>query len=162
MCGGYLYWRATAKKILRAGYYWPTLFSDVFAKVRSCVECQKFAGKQKLLPLPLIPILVGVPFQQLGLDFIDEIHPPSSGQHRWILTATKYFTKWIEAVPTRNDTDTVIIKFLLENIMPRFGCPQKLVTDNAMAFKSAKMYNFCQQYGIELTHSTPYTLKVMG
>ena len=40
--------------------------------------------------------------------------------------------------------------------MSRFGCPQKLVTDNAMAFKSAKMYNLCQQYGIELTHSTPY------
>ena len=45
---------------------------------------------------------------------------------------------------------------MLENIMSRFGCPQKLVTDNAMAFKSAKMYKFFQQYGIELTHSTPY------
>ena len=37
VCGGHLYWRATAKKILRAGYYWQTIFSDVFTKVKSCV-----------------------------------------------------------------------------------------------------------------------------
>jgi hypothetical protein len=66
---------------------------------------------------------VETPFQQRGLDFIGEIHPPSSGQHRWILTARNYFTKWIEAIPTRNATDTVIIEFLLENILSRFGCP---------------------------------------
>lgn len=28
-CGGHLYWKSTVDKILRAGYYWPTLFSDV-------------------------------------------------------------------------------------------------------------------------------------
>eukprot|EP00253_Pinus_taeda_P010005 PITA_10005 len=37
----------------------------------------------------------------MGLDFIGEIHPSSSGQHKWILTATDYFTKWIEAIPCR-------------------------------------------------------------
>ena len=26
VCGGHKYWNATAFKILRAGYYWPTLF----------------------------------------------------------------------------------------------------------------------------------------
>jgi hypothetical protein len=34
-------------------------------------------------------------FLAVGLDFIGEIHPASSGQHMWILTATDYFTKWI-------------------------------------------------------------------
>ena len=52
VCGGHKYWKATAFKILRAGYYWPTLFSDVYHQVRSCVECQKFAGKHKLQSLP--------------------------------------------------------------------------------------------------------------
>ena len=62
VCGGHLYWIAITNKILRADYYWPTLFSNVFAKVRACTECQKFADKQKLLPLPLIPISVDAPF----------------------------------------------------------------------------------------------------
>ena len=66
----------------------------------------------------------------------------------WIITTTDYFTKWIEAIPTRSATDTVIIKFLLENIISRFDWPHKLVTDNAQAFKSAKLENFFQNYNI--------------
>ena len=34
----------------------------------------------KLLPLPLKPIQVESPFQQLGLDFIGEINPHYSGE----------------------------------------------------------------------------------
>ena len=103
VCGGHKYWKATAFKILRTGYYCPTFFSDVYHQVRSCVECQKFAGKHKLQSLPLKPISVNGSFQQWGIDFIGEIHPPSSGQHKWILTATDIFTKWVEAVPTRRE-----------------------------------------------------------
>jgi hypothetical protein len=112
VCGGHHFWKSTAYKILRVGYYWPSLFSDVCAKVRACEKCQRFAGKQKLKSLPLKPVKISAPFQQWALDFIGEIHPPSSGQHRWILTATDYFTKWIEVVPTRRETDKVIISFL--------------------------------------------------
>ena len=111
-CGGHLYWNSTANKILRASYYWPTLFQDVHKMIIGCHECQNFEGKRKLLPLPLQPITVEAPFQQWGLDFIGEIHPASSAQHRWILIATNYFTKWIEAIPSRNATDSVIISFL--------------------------------------------------
>jgi hypothetical protein len=56
---------------------------------------------------PLKPVVVSGPFQQWGLDFIGEIHPTSSGQHRWILTASDYFTKWIEAIPTRSASHQV-------------------------------------------------------
>jgi len=34
-CGGHLFWKTMANKILRAGYYWPTLFADVFKTVKS-------------------------------------------------------------------------------------------------------------------------------
>ena len=56
----------------------------------------------------------------------------------------------------RNATDTVVIKFLEDNIISKFGCPVKVVTDNTQAFKSAKFTNFCQQYKITLGHSTAY------
>jgi hypothetical protein len=78
-CGGHHHWKSISLKILRAGYYWPTLFFDVFTIVRKCNECQKFAGKHKLLSLPLKLISTSGPFQQWGLDFIGEINPPSSG-----------------------------------------------------------------------------------
>ena len=76
-----------------------------------------FAGKQKLAALPLVPSIVSKPFSQWGLDFIGEIHPTSSNQHRWILTTTDYFTKWVEAIPVRNATDVVVIRFIEENVL---------------------------------------------
>jgi ribonuclease HI len=155
-CGGHHYWKTTAHKILRAGYYWPFLFADVCSFVKSCDKCQRFTGKQQLKSLPLRPIVVNGPFQQWGLDFIGEINPASSGQHKWILVATDYFTKWIEAVPTRNATHQVVIKFLYENILSRFGCPKRLVADNAAVFKSEALMDMCESMGIQLVHSTPY------
>jgi hypothetical protein len=59
------------------------------------------------------------------------------------LTATDYFTKWIEAIPTRNASHKVIIGFL-EDIVARFGCPNIIVTDNASAFKDEPLIKFCE------------------
>lgn len=132
------------------------LFSNVKKYVTSCHKCQIFEGKKKLLPLPLKPISAGTLFQQWGLDFIGEIHLPSSAQHKWILIATKYFTKWIEAIPSRKTTDTVIITFLETNILSRFGCQTKLITNTATTFMSKIMIDLCNKYHITLGHSIAY------
>ena len=62
-CGGHLYWKSIVDRILRAGYYWPTLFSDIKRFATSCHKCQIFEGKRKLMPLPLRPITTERPFQ---------------------------------------------------------------------------------------------------
>ena len=55
-----------------------------------------------------------------------------------------------------NAINKVIIDFIEENILSRFGFPQNLLTDNAKAFKSKAMVAFCEKNGILLKHSTPY------
>jgi hypothetical protein len=40
LCGGNHYWRTTTYKILRDGYFWPSLFTDVCAKIRAYAKCQ--------------------------------------------------------------------------------------------------------------------------
>ena len=42
------------------------------------------------------------------------------------------------------------------NILSRFGCPTKIITDNAAAFGSKKMVEFCHKYQITMEHSTAY------
>jgi hypothetical protein len=100
-------------------------------------------------------VVVSRPFQQWGLYFIGEIHPASSGKHKWILTVTNFFTKWIEAIPTRSASHNIIIGFL-EDLIIRFGCPSKIVTDNAASFRVEPLAKFCEKFRIKLTHSTPY------
>eukprot|EP00253_Pinus_taeda_P028009 PITA_28009 len=136
----------------------------IFLKMKASKFCvldhvlfwKNHEGKKKLMPLPLKPISTEKPFQQWGLDFIGEIHPSSSGQHKWIFTTTDYFTKWIEAIPYRQANDSVIVQFLETNILSRFGCPEKIITDNVVAFKSKRMINLCHKYHINLVHSTAY------
>ena len=62
----------------------------------------------------------------------------------------------MEAIAVRNAIDLVVIKFIEENILSRFGCPTQIVTDNATTFKSRKMIDFYNKYHITLGHSTAY------
>ena len=81
-------------------------------------------------------------FSTVGTGFYWGNKSKFSGKHRWIITTTNYFSKWIEAIPTRRATDAMIMEFLEENILARFGCPRRIVTDNAAAFKYKKMVSF--------------------
>ena len=110
------------------------MFFDIYKEITTCHQCQIFYGNRKLVPLPLNPISVEAPFQQWGLHFIGEINPNSSSQHKWILTTTNYFTKYIDAIPTRRAIDVFIMEFLENNILSRFRCPKRTVIDNAPLF----------------------------
>lgn len=111
----------------------------------SCHECHIFQGKKKTFTISLTAHFSHSSLPAMGLDFIGKIHHSSSAQHKWILTATDYFTKWIEAIPTKQATNNVIIQFIESNILSRFGCPQKIITDNVFAFKSKKMVELCEK-----------------
>ena len=69
---------------------------------------------------------------------------------------TDYFSKWVEAIHVKHATNTVVIEFLINNILSRFGFPKKLVTSNTRAFSLVKMIKFCADYNIDLAHSTTY------
>ena len=56
----------------------------------------------------------------------------------------------------RNVINLVVIKFIEENILSRFGFPTQIVIGNATIFYSIKMIEFFQKYQILLHHSTPY------
>jgi hypothetical protein len=94
------------------------------------------------------------PFRGWGLDFIDQIHPGSSKDHRFIMVATVYFTKWTEAVPLSNIRE--VISFVQEHIIYQFGVPQSLTTNQGTSFMSHKFREFEESMKIKLMNSSPY------
>ena len=128
--GGHFSARTTAMKIMRAGYYWPSLFHDCHKYVRKCENYAFFSIKKRLAAIPLHPIWVYQPFSQWGLDFIGPINPPSNSGHKWILVATDYFTRWTEAVALKDATESSVVEFL-DGIVTRFGAPSTIILDNA-------------------------------
>eukprot|EP00253_Pinus_taeda_P029415 PITA_29415 len=117
-----------AHKVIHAGHYWPTLFRDAHE----------------------------YPFEQWGLDIIGEITPNSSKQHKYILTATDYFTKWVEAIPLKTTNSEAIIEFIDQFIITRFGVPNALVFDNASYFSGNAMFDFTIKKGFKLKYSANY------
>ncbi|CAL8163313.1 unnamed protein product [Prunus armeniaca] len=95
------------------------------------------------------------PFHTWGLDLNGTIHPPSDG-YIWILTATEYFTKWVEAIPLRKATGAAVSNFIQEYIVCRFGIPYKMVTDNSTPFVNKQVSSTLSGYGIKHRRSTPY------
>jgi len=63
---------------------------------------------------------------------------------------------WIKEIPTTQAIDSVIIQFLETNILSHFGCPNKIIKNNATTFKSKMMTQFCDKYNINLGHSIAY------
>eukprot|EP00253_Pinus_taeda_P005486 PITA_05486 len=117
--GGHFGADTIAHKIIHAGYYWPTLFRDTHEYVRKCRSCQASSGRQRKPAFPLQPVNIDQPFEQWGLDIIGEITPQSSKQHKYILTATDYFTKWVEAIPLKTTNSEGIIEFIDQFIITR-------------------------------------------
>ena len=87
----------------------PALLRDAHAYARKCQICQVNAGRERRHAFPLQPVTVQNPFEQWGLDVVGEINPNSSKLHKYILYATDYFSKWIEAIPLKVINDTEVI-----------------------------------------------------
>ena len=126
------------------------MMADCFCYYKGCEECQKFGNIQLVPAAMLYPIIKPWSFRGWGLNFIGQIHPPSSKGHQFVLVAMDYFTKWTEAVPLKNMTHKVVIEFIIEHIIYRFGIPQTLTIDQGTSFVSKEVREFAELYKIKL------------
>jgi hypothetical protein len=65
----------------------------------------------------LNPIIKPWPFRGWGIDLIGQINPPSSKGHKFVLLATDYFTKWVEAIPLKKVTSENMVEFVKEHVI---------------------------------------------
>ena len=110
--------------------------ADAVRYAKSCKKCQMHGNLIHALGHELIPSTTHWPFQQWAFDLVGKIHPSSSARHKFIITATEYFTKWVEAVPLSAATGKHVAFFILNHIICRYGIPSSIVTDNGGQFKN--------------------------
>jgi hypothetical protein len=87
---------------------------------------------------------------------IGHINPSSSKGHKFVLLATIYFTKWVEAIPLKKVTFENMVEFVKEHIIYRFGISQAITTDQGTQFTSSEFRDFAESMGIRLLNSSPY------
>eukprot|EP00253_Pinus_taeda_P008815 PITA_08815 len=160
-CGGHFADKRTAHKVLRMGYYWPSLFKDARKYVKACDSCQRMSQPNHRDEIPLNPQVTLEPFEKWALDFVGPINPPSN-QRVYILVCTDYMTKWVEAKALIKANEEALLTFLFEEIFVRFGLPRELVTDGGPPFNSHGFKDTLQKYHIKHKMTTPYHPQANG
>ncbi|CAN6677874.1 unnamed protein product [Malus baccata var. baccata] len=113
----------------RYGYFWLDMEKDCKSYARGCEECQRHGPLQHVPSVPLNPVVKPRPFRGWAMDFIGQIYPASSKGHTFIIVATDYITKWVEASAVKSITSAAVKNFIEAKILYKFGVPETIVMD---------------------------------
>ncbi|KAG9442383.1 hypothetical protein H6P81_018237 [Aristolochia fimbriata] len=96
------------------------------------------------------------------MDIIGPITSKSSANHQYILVATDYFSKWVEAAAYKEIKVVTVVDFIRMQIVYRYGVPRYIMIDNGTPFHNKTMDNFCEKFGIQQRTSTAYNPATNG
>ena len=147
ICGSHTRGRSLAHRAISQGYWWPYMQADALKYVQECDKCQRFAPMIHQPARELNPLSSPWPFAQWGLDIVRPL-PRAPGNKRFLIVATDYFTKWVEAEPLSNIRDVDTKRFLWKNVITRFDIPWAAISDNGTQFESRLFKGFCSDLGI--------------
>ena len=154
VCGGHFAQEITSRKILQAGFVWPSLHRDVQHWCKTCKVCQK-TGVRRLTYEPQTPIQSFGPFDKWGIDAIGPLPRTQSGKE-YIIMGVDYMTRWAEAVPTSRITASEVGKFIFEFICCRFGAPLEIISDRGPGFRGDLVGDLLRRLNVKRRHSSPY------
>lgn len=106
--------------------------------------------------MTLNPVMPLEPFQKWRMDFVGPFKPISQNGNKYILVATYYCTKWIEAKALRDNKVVFVAIFLYEMIITSFGCPIELISDYGSHFVNAVIQDLVEKHMILHRKSTVY------
>ena len=71
----------------------------------------------------------------------------------YLFVAIDKFTKWIEAKPVTTIIATKAKEFF-QDIVVRFGMPNRIITDNGTQFTGVEFKDWCKELGIKICYAS--------
>ena len=99
-------------------------------------------------------------FDVWGIDFMGPF--PASFGYAYILVGVDYVSKWVEAIPCKENDHKVVLRFLKENIFSRFGVPKAIISDGGSHFCNKPFENLLAKYGVKHKVATLYHPQTSG
>ena len=139
---------------VRRRYFWPNQYRDVVKYVHSCDICKARRLKRARAPMQDMPI-PEYPFEMIAVDTCGPFPETSSG-NKYVITFIDHFSAWPEAFPVKNKTAETVGSLILNEILPRHGCPRILLSDRGTEFLNAVISHITEKLRVTHIQSSPY------
>lgn len=144
--------RATRKMITQR-FFWPKMNTDINQWSKNCIDCQK----TKVYRHTTSPLEKFHNSERLAHIHVDIVGPlPISEGKRYCITIIDRETKWPEVFPVEDINAETVAKTIFEGWITRFGCPERITSDQGRQFESQIFTNIMKRMGIEKTRTTAY------
>ncbi|KAJ8353674.1 hypothetical protein SKAU_G00212410 [Synaphobranchus kaupii] len=140
-------------------FYWRGITQDTLDWVSTCIACQKFEKVKTEAP-ELKPIKPVSPWYMIGVDLIGPFKASSKG-NRYCLTATDFFTKWVEAIPIKEKTAVATSQALMDMFYTH-GAPEVVLTDQGREFWNKVNQTLFENFGVKHRITSAYHPQTNG
>jgi Integrase zinc binding domain/RNase H-like domain found in reverse transcriptase len=142
--------------LLTERYWWPAMAHDISWFIRTCHMCQLRQSQHVL-----IPPTVAMPAPLFSKVYMDTMHLTPSSGYKYIVQGRCSLTHWPEWEMLRTETAKTLGRFILYNIIQRWGTLLEIVTDNGSAFLKALEY-LAKKYNIKHIRISGYNSRANG
>ena len=140
---------------LRERFFWRGMFLDTQNFCRCCEIClrnkRSYGRKESLKPIKLA---YNFPRALIAMDIA--YLPWSSTGYRYVLIVVDLFSKYMEAIPMKNQEASTVVEALEYGWFYRHGYPLALLSDQCPNVDGKLVREVCERYGIEKLHSSAY------
>ena len=139
--------------LVRDRFYWPGMAKDVEEWIKEWPPCLRRKTPTNSRA-HLVNIVTARPLELVCFDFLTL--KKSKGGYQHVLVITDHFTRYTQAIPTRNMTAKTTAEVFFNNFAVHYGMPSLLHSDQGANFESRIMRELCQITGCKKSRTTPY------
>ena len=152
LLSGHLGCKKTKAKLLQR-FYWYALKDETALYIQKCDTCAADKKPAKVPRAPMGSLQVGAPGDIVATDYLGPL-PVTDRGNRYILLFTDHFTKNVEIIPVRDMTAEVCATKLLNEIIPRWGCPLAIHSDQGRTYESKVFKELCRMLEVRKTRTS--------
>ncbi len=140
--------------LVRSRCYWPCMAKDIEKWCHECGRCILAKAVQPKVRPFMGSIQASRPHEVVAIDFT-VLEPASDGREN-VLVLTDVFSKYTQAIPTKDQRASTAAEVLVKHWFNLFGPPNRIHSDQGRNFESSLIQQLCKLYNIQKSRTTPY------